>query len=61
MSAIQSDYIGIIRKKLLTGRGGNHTGESFALITGQLSGSEATARLTHIKDYKDIIGNLLGL
>ncbi len=61
MSAIQSDDIGIIRKKLLTGRGGNHTGESFALITGQLSGSEATARLTHIKDYKDIIGNLLGL
>ncbi len=57
---IHSNEIGTIRHKLKTGRGGNHTGDSFALISGDIGGAGIASGLAHIKDYKKLVKELLG-
>jgi predicted AlkP superfamily phosphohydrolase/phosphomutase len=55
---IVSDRVGIIRNSLKTGRGGNHTAESFAVITANTDLPGTWDDLTHIRDYRDVITRL---
>jgi len=55
---IFSERIGTIRNSLKTGRGGNHTGESFAIVTGKPVQPEFAASLEHIKDYGELLKGL---
>jgi predicted AlkP superfamily phosphohydrolase/phosphomutase len=48
---IGSDKIGTISERLTTGRGGNHTGETFVLITGA---GAAAGNVRSMKDVTDI-------
>ncbi len=57
---IHSNEIGTIRHELKTGRGGNHTGDSFALISGDIGGASIASGLAHIKDYKELVKELFG-
>jgi predicted AlkP superfamily phosphohydrolase/phosphomutase len=52
---IWSEDVGTISAKLKTGRGGSHTGESFALLAGALNGVEGLPPLPHIRDYKSFV------
>jgi predicted AlkP superfamily phosphohydrolase/phosphomutase len=56
---ICSDDIGTIRNRLTTGRGGNHTGESFALLTGTSDSRAQGGGLRHITDYRTLATQLL--
>jgi predicted AlkP superfamily phosphohydrolase/phosphomutase len=47
---IVSDKIGQIHERLRTGRAGNHTGESFVLVTGEGASNSAVREIAHIKD-----------
>jgi predicted AlkP superfamily phosphohydrolase/phosphomutase len=47
---IFSDKIGEIHEQLRTGRGGNHTGESFVVVAGYGASSSAIREIAHIKD-----------
>ena len=51
---ISSPDLGTIRATLKTGRGGSHTGESFAVIAGAGSPSGLPS-LSHICDYKPYV------
>ncbi len=52
---IYSEDIGVIQAELRTGRGGNHTGESFAILAGEVSPNASLSCLRNIADYKDFI------
>jgi hypothetical protein len=56
---ISSDQIGTIRNRLKTGRGGNHTGESFALPAGTPDCRAHAGGLRHITDYRTLAAHLL--
>jgi predicted AlkP superfamily phosphohydrolase/phosphomutase len=56
---ICSDDIGTIRSRLKTGRGGNHTGESFALLTGTRHSRAQADGLRNITDYRTLATQLL--
>ena len=47
---IYSEQMGEIREQLLTGRGGNHTGEAFVLVTGPGATRPELHAVDHIKD-----------
>ena len=47
---IWSEKIGDIRERLRTGRGGNHAGGSFVLVTGPGASNSAVHEIVHIKD-----------
>jgi predicted AlkP superfamily phosphohydrolase/phosphomutase len=57
---IRSSTIGVIQKKLATGRGGNHDGSSFALLPQSTMGKGVARQLSHITDYGKIVARLLG-
>ena len=48
---IFSDELGTINATLKTGRGGNHTGDSFAIIAGASGELDGLPPLSHIRDY----------
>ena len=56
---IRSEELGTVKAKLKTGRGGNHTGDSFAVVTGAYPSEPFTAQLTHIANYKNFLTQLL--
>ena len=57
---IWSEELGSIVAHLKTGRGGNHTGDSFAVLTGAINPDELPP-LRHITDLKDLVSVLLGV
>lgn len=57
---ICSSDIGTIRNRLKTGRGGNHTGEAFALLAGTSACRAQADGLRNITDYKTLANRLLG-
>jgi predicted AlkP superfamily phosphohydrolase/phosphomutase len=52
---IRSDELGTIKATLKTGRGGSHTGESFAVLAGAICDADGLPPLTHIRDYKRLV------
>lgn len=56
---IVSPDVGTIRKRLTTGRGGNHTGASFALLTDKVRLSGAAESLDSITCYAGLVERLL--
>jgi len=58
---IWSQELGSVKAELKTGRGGNHTGESFALLAGAIDDADQLPPLQHITDYKNFTEALLGL
>jgi predicted AlkP superfamily phosphohydrolase/phosphomutase len=56
---IHSPSIGTIRQKLRTGRGGNHNGESFAILPANLVSAGVPNGLNHITDYRELVTALL--
>jgi predicted AlkP superfamily phosphohydrolase/phosphomutase len=56
---ISSDHVGTIRNRLKTGRGGNHTGESFALLAGTADCRALAGGLRNITDYRTLTTQLL--
>ena len=48
---ICSDELGTISATLKTGRGGNHTGDSFAVLAGAIGDPSGLPSLSHIRDY----------
>jgi hypothetical protein len=59
VNEIYSDAIGTICNRLKTGRGGNHTGESFALLAGTPACRAQADGLRHITDYRALATRLL--
>jgi predicted AlkP superfamily phosphohydrolase/phosphomutase len=55
---IWSTELGCIRASLKTGRGGNHTGDSFAIITG-VGEPDQLPPLHHVSDFKKFVFHLL--
>ncbi len=55
---IYSQDIGVIRAELRTGRSGNHTGESFAILAGELPSDVWPSGLRNIADYKGFVEHL---
>jgi predicted AlkP superfamily phosphohydrolase/phosphomutase len=51
---IWSHELGSIKATLKTGRGGSHTGDSFAVLAGAM-GSDGLPPLGHIRDYKQFL------
>jgi len=60
VTEIYSDDIGEIRVALRTGRGGNHTGDSFAILAGTGSTEDRLPGLRHITDYKTVVERFFG-
>jgi predicted AlkP superfamily phosphohydrolase/phosphomutase len=58
-SEIWSQELGTITAHLKTGRGGNHTGDSFAVLVGAIQDDEELPPLRHLVDYKDLVTSLL--
>jgi predicted AlkP superfamily phosphohydrolase/phosphomutase len=56
---VSSPTMGTVRQKLLTGRGGNHTGESFAILPARTVDAGVANGLRHITDYRGLVGELL--
>jgi predicted AlkP superfamily phosphohydrolase/phosphomutase len=56
---IRSPSIGTIRQALRTGRGGNHTGESFAILPVDTVSTGVSVGLKHIRDYRELVNELL--
>lgn len=56
---IESPAIGTVRQKLKTGRGGNHTGEAFAIVPANIVQTGVTSGLRHISDYGSMVSELL--
>ena len=52
---IRSPAIGEITERLQTGRGGNHSGDSFVLVTGPAAESPVLAGVRHIRDLRRFI------
>lgn len=59
LTEITSPDIGRIRKRLTTGRGGNHTGDSFALLHQSALAAGVAANLECITGYAKIVEDLL--
>lgn len=59
VSEISSDTIGVIRKNLKTGRGGNHSAESFAVLMGDIPDDFSEDDLRSITDYGAFVQRLL--
>ena len=59
LTRITSPDIGTIEKRLSTGRGGNHTGESFALVQASTMDSGFEDDLRSITDYARLVTSLL--
>jgi predicted AlkP superfamily phosphohydrolase/phosphomutase len=47
---IRSEEIGDVHERLRTGRGGNHAGGSFVIVTGPGASQGAADKIAHIKD-----------
>lgn len=56
---ISSPDLGVVRARLRTGRGGNHTGEAFAIFPERTAATGIGAQLRHITDYPAVIRSLL--
>lgn len=56
---IWSNELGTIKASLKTGRGGNHTGDSFAVLAGAVGDVEELPALDHIRDYSGFFRQLL--
>ncbi len=54
---VVSDEIGEIHELLRTGRGGNHTGESFVVVAGQCASSSAVHEIADIRDIGRFVGS----
>ena len=52
---IWSEQLGTFTGELKTGRGGNHTGDSFAVLAGTLCGANHLPPLTDVRDYKPLV------
>ena len=52
---IWSEELGNIKATLKTGRGGNHTGDSFAVLAGAMGDAHGLPPLSHIRDYKHFL------
>jgi predicted AlkP superfamily phosphohydrolase/phosphomutase len=52
---IWSEQLGTFAGELKTGRGGNHTGDSFAVLAGALCGANHLPPLTNVRDYKPLV------
>ena len=52
---IWSEQLGTFTGELKTGRGGNHTGDSFAVLAGALRGANHLPPLTDVRDYKPLV------
>ena len=50
---IWSEDLGTLKATLKTGRGGSHTGDSFALFAGAIG--DGLPPLSHIRDYKQFV------
>ena len=50
---IWSEDLGTLKATLKTGRGGSHTGDSFALLAGAIG--DGLPPLSHIRDYKRFV------
>jgi len=59
VAEVQSEAIGTIKGSLQTGRNGNHSGDSFAVLTGDMPSGDVGANLKKITDYKTLVGELL--
>jgi len=59
VSEISSDAIGVIRKHIKTGRNGNHTAESFAVLMGDIPDDFSEDELRSITDYGSFVQRLL--
>jgi predicted AlkP superfamily phosphohydrolase/phosphomutase len=59
VTEVISDDTGTVRNRLKTGRGGNHTGGSFALFRGSFGGRPPPREIHHITDYRDYVRRLL--
>ena len=59
VSEISSDAIGVIHKKLKTGRNGNHSAESFAVLFGDIPDDFSEHELRSITDYGSFVRRLL--
>lgn len=52
---IYSPELGTIKATLKTGRGGNHTGDAFAVLAGAMDNSERLNSLSHVCDYREFL------
>ena len=58
---IHSNEIGDIRARLSTGRGGNHVGKSFVVVSGPGAKTEAVREIAHIMDIGKFASSHFGL
>jgi predicted AlkP superfamily phosphohydrolase/phosphomutase len=56
---IYSDELGTIKATLKTGRGGNHTGDSFAILAGAIGDPNELPPLSHVRDYGQFLKHYL--
>jgi predicted AlkP superfamily phosphohydrolase/phosphomutase len=56
---IWSDELGMITATLKTGRGGNHTGDSFAVFAGAIGAPDMLPPVSHVRDYKQFLQRYL--
>ena len=54
-SRVRSNALGEIGAELATGRGGNHTGDSFAVFAGAMAEADGLPPVSHIRDYKQFL------
>jgi predicted AlkP superfamily phosphohydrolase/phosphomutase len=59
VSEIVSDAIGVVHMNLNTGRNGNHSAESFAVLTGNIPDDFSEDELRSITDYGSFVRRLL--
>lgn len=59
VAEVASDAIGMVSGSLQTGRNGNHSGESFAVLAGDMPQGDIGAHLKKVTDYKSFVGELL--
>ena len=52
---ISSPELGTIKATLKTGRGGTHTGDSFAVIAGATGALDGSPPFSHVRDYKPFL------
>ena len=56
---IWSKELGTITATLKTGRGGNHTGDSFAVFAGAIGALDVLPPVSHVRDYKQFLQRYL--
>ena len=59
VAEVSSEAIGIVQASLQTGRNGNHSGESFAVLAGDMPNDTCSNQLQNITDYKSFVHRLL--